>query len=52
MPDRRDERFSIDLDPEDALRAAMRADPEAKTVEPQKCPKTWQGKPASSWRGT
>jgi hypothetical protein len=48
----RDERIKLEgVDPEDALRALMQVDPEAEPVEPEPCPKKWQGKPCRLEKG-
>jgi hypothetical protein len=38
-----DERVSIPLDPETALRGLMQVDPDASAAT-ERCPKTWMGK--------
>ena len=43
--DERDERVAIPLDPEEALRALLRVEPDSEPVSPdQWCPETWMGK--------
>jgi hypothetical protein len=45
MRDAKEDRVSLaGVDPEEALRALLKVDPESEPVDEQPCPKTWNGK--------